>query len=218
MSQDADIPATWGILRTSLEVLGGIVRASPLGRWHSVCSSIGMTRFLTRFVGVLVLDPAAFEEIEANRHVTMQSVIVVLMVCLAGGFAAKGLGLVGLSGFVTGTIVSLGAFLVWAATVTTLGTITLPERQTRSDLPELLRVLGFATAPGVFVAFAAMASVTPLVMAIVMAWMIATAVMGVRQALDYRSLPRAIAVCLVGWVLSAGAVFAALMMFSTSVS
>lgn len=177
-----------------------------------------MTRFLTRFVGVLVLDPAAFEEIEANRHATMQSVIVVLMVCLAGGFAAKGLGLVGLSGFVTGTIVSLGAFLVWAATVTTLGTITVPERQTRSDLPELLRVLGFAAAPGVFVAFAAMASVAPLVMAIVMAWMIATAVMGVRQALDYRSLGRAAIVCVTAWLLTFGIIASAGMLLARPVS
>lgn len=177
-----------------------------------------MTRFFTRFVGVLVLDPAAFEEIEAHPHAAMQSVVVVMMVCLAGGLAAKGLGLAGLSGFVTGTIVSLGAFLVWAAVVTSLGTATVPEKQTSSNLPELLRVLGFASAPGVFVAFAAMPAVAPVVTVIVMAWTIATTVMGVRQALDYRSLPRAIAVCVVGWVLSFGVVFAALMMFSSTVS
>ena len=177
-----------------------------------------MTRFLKRFIGVMALDPVAFEEIEADRHAAMQSVIVVVLVCIAGGFAARGLGLIGIPGFVTGTIVSLGAFLVWAALVMTLGTITLPEPQTRSDMPELLRVLGFSAAPGVLIAFAAMPAVAPVVVTIVMAWMIAAAVMGVRRALDYHSVPRAIAVCSIALLLSIGVVVAALMMFNTKVS
>jgi hypothetical protein len=179
---------------------------------------ISMISFLERFMGVLVLDRFAFEEIEADRRAGMQSVIVVLMVCLAGGFAARGLGLAGVPGFISGTIVALGAFLVWAAVVLTLGTITVPERETRSDLPELLRVLGFAAAPAVFIVLAAMPAVAPLVFAVVMPWTVATAVVGVRQALDYRSLPRAITVCLLAWMLSFGVVFAALMMFSANVS
>lgn len=177
-----------------------------------------MTLFIRRFIGALVLDPGAFEEIEADRHAAMQSVIVVMLVCLAGGLAVMGVELVGLSGFVTGAIISLGAWLVWAAVITTLGTITVPEPQTRSNLPELLRVLGFASAPGVFIAFAAMRAAAPWVVAIVTVWSIAAAVIGVRQALDYRSTPRAIAVCAVSWLLSFGVVFAALMMFSRSVS
>jgi hypothetical protein len=177
-----------------------------------------MLRFLKRFIGVMALDPLAFEEIEGDRRAAMQSVIVVVLVCIAGGFAARGLGLVGIPGFVAGAIVSLGAFLVWAAVVMTLGTITMPEPQTRSSMPEVLRVLGFSAAPGVWIAFAAMPAVAPIVCAIVAAWMIAAAVMGVQRALDYRSWWRAIAVCVVALVLSAGVVLAALMMFNTSVS
>lgn len=177
-----------------------------------------MTLFFRRFMGALALDAGAFEEIERDSHAGMQSAVVVVLVCLAGGFAAMGLGVVGLAGFATGTIVSLGAWLVWAAVMTTLGTMTVPEPQTKSDLSELLRVLGFASAPGVFIAFAALPSAAPLVMLIVMAWTIAAAVIGVRQALDYRSTPRAVAVCVVSWLLSFGVVFAALMMFSRSVS
>jgi hypothetical protein len=74
-----------------------------------------MTLFLTRFMGVLTLDASTFEEIEAHRDAAWQSVTVVLLVCLAGGFAALGLGLAGIAGFAIGTIVSLGGWLVWAA-------------------------------------------------------------------------------------------------------
>lgn len=63
-------------------------------------------------MGVMVLDPVAFEEIEADRHAAMQSVIVVLLVCLAGGFAMRGLGLIGLQGFVGW---ALSAGVVFAA-------------------------------------------------------------------------------------------------------
>jgi hypothetical protein len=177
-----------------------------------------MTLLFRRFVGALVLDASAFEEIEGDRHAAMQSVLVVIMVCLAGGLAALGLGLTGLSGFVTGTIVSLGAWLVWVAVVTTLGTLTVPEPQTKADLPELLRVLGFASAPGVFIALAAMRAVAPMVMLTVMVWMIAAAVIGVRQALDYRSTSRAIAVCVISWLLSFGVVLGALMLSGRNVS
>ncbi len=185
--------------------------------WRSI-NSICMIRFFRRFIGVLVLDRAAFEDVEADRHASTQAALVLLLVCLAGGLAGRGLGLFGVAGFVAGAAASLGAFAVWAAIVTTLGTITMPERQTSSNFRELLRVLGFASAPGVFVAFAAMRAAAPVVFAIVMTWMIAAAVVGVRQALDYRSLPRAIAVCVIGWLLSFGIVSAVLMLFSTTVS
>ncbi len=79
-----------------------------------------MTLFLKRFMGVLVLDSSTFEEIEADRHAAMQSVVVVLLVCLASGFAALGLGLAGVGGFVAGAVVSRGAWLVWGAVISTV--------------------------------------------------------------------------------------------------
>ena len=177
-----------------------------------------MTLFLKRFMGVLVLDATTFEEIEADRRAAMQSVMVVLMACLAGGFAALGLGLTGVAGFVSGTVISLGAWLVWATVITAIGTLALPEPTTKSDVPEILRVLGFASAPAVFIAFAAMRASAGAILLLVAVWTIAAAILAVRQALDYRSTTRAIAVCLIAWALSFGMVWSALMIFSTTVS
>jgi hypothetical protein len=177
-----------------------------------------MSLFFRRFIGALVLDAGIYEDIEADPRSAMQSVIVVMAVCLAGGVASLGPGAASASAFVTGTIVSLGAWLVWVSVIKTIGTVAMPERQTRSTLPELLRVLGFAAAPGVFIALAAMRSVAPLVIVVVAVWMIAAAVLGLRQALDYRSTARALAVCVAGWLLSFGVIGAVLMMFSRTVS
>jgi hypothetical protein len=178
----------------------------------------GMTLFFRRLMRVLVLDPGTFEEIEADRHAAMQSILVVLLVCLAGGIAALGLGVTGTAGFATGAVVSLGAWLVWAAAITTIGTVALAEPATRSDLTEVLRVLGFAAAPGVFIAFAAMRAIAAPILMLVVVWTIAAAVIGVRQALDYRSTTRAIGVCVVAWLLSFGVVWSAMVLFTTNVS
>ncbi len=94
----------------------------------------------------------------------------------------------------------------------------LPEPTTRSNLLEVLRVLGYAAAPGVFIAVAAMRSAATLVLTLVTVWMIAAAVIAVRQALDYRSTSRAVAVCVIAWLMSFGALWAALMIFGTNVS
>ena len=125
-----------------------------------------------------------------------------------------GLGLVGVTGFVTGAITILGGWLLWVSLIATIGTTALAEPQTRSNVRELLRTLGYAAAPGVFFAFAAMGAAAPFVIVVVSIWMIAAAVVAVRQALDYRSTGRAIACarsvgrCRPGLLIAIGLIFA----------
>jgi hypothetical protein len=172
-----------------------------------------MSTFFRRLFGVLMLEASAYEEIEAHRAADLQSVLVVLAVTAAGGFAAMGLGVIGISGFILGAIVALGAWLVWVSVIATLGTTALAEPNTKSNGRELLRTLGYASAPGVFIAFAAIRTAAPFVFVVVSVWMIAAGVIAVRQALDYRSTARAVAVCTIAWALSIGmmAAFAVLM-------
>jgi Na+-transporting NADH:ubiquinone oxidoreductase subunit NqrE len=177
-----------------------------------------MTTFFSRFMGALVLDAAAYEDVERDPRSAMQSVATVLAVCAAGGFGAMGLGLVGVTGFMTGVVVSLGAWLVWAVAIVALGTTVMAEPRTSSSVPEMLRVLGFASAPGVLISLAALTVSAPLVIGIVTVWMIAAAVIAVRQALDYSSTSRAVAVCIAGAVLSLGVMSAIALIFSRTVS
>ena len=122
----------------------------------------------------------------------MQSVIVVLAVTAAGGFAAMGLGLVGVTGFVAGAIMMLGGWLLWVSLIATTRHHGARRTANAQQRARALRTLGYAAAPGVFLAFAAMRAASPFVIAIVSIWMIAAAVVAVRQALDYRSTGRAI--------------------------
>ena len=106
-----------------------------------------MMLFFHRFFGALVLDSVAFEDIERDKHAAMQSVLVVMAVCVAAAVGTIGLGIAGVSGFVTAAILALGGWLVWAGVIVALGTYALAEPETHSDVRELLRVLGFAGVP-----------------------------------------------------------------------
>jgi len=88
---------------------------------------------------------------------------------------------------------------VWAVIIYVVGTKLLPEPTTRSDIGEILRVLGFASAPGIVRILGVIHPLAGVTMLVAAVWMIAAMVIGVRQALDYSSTGRAIAVCLLGF-------------------
>ncbi len=77
----------------------------------------------------------------------------------------------------------------------------MPEPQTKSDVGELLRTIGFSSAPGVLRIFSFIPLLGGFVSAVVFIWMLATMVVAVRQALDYTSTGRAAAVCIISWVI-----------------
>jgi len=82
-----------------------------------------------------------------------------------------------------------------------IGTKLLPEPQTQSNPKELLRVLGFASAPGLLRVLGIFPFLRLLVFIITAIWMIAAMVVAIRQALDYTSTARAILVCVIAWLI-----------------
>ncbi len=81
-----------------------------------------------------------------------------------------------------------------------IGTKVLPEPQTRSDMGELLRTIGFASSPGLLLVLGVIPLLGPLISFGVSIWMLAAMVVAVRQALDFKSTGRAVGVCLLGWL------------------
>jgi hypothetical protein len=66
----------------------------------------------------------------------------------------------------------------------------------------LLRTTGFATAPGLLRIVGVLPGMTIPSFAVAAIWMLLAMVIAVRQALDYTSTGRAIAVCGLGWLLA----------------
>lgn len=181
-------------------------------------SATTRARFTRRFIGAMVLDPVTFEDVEGDRNAGLQAATVVLAACLAGGFAMAGSTTLTLPMFLAGMAFTLGAWAVWALVIATIGTLVMPEPQTSSRPAELFRTMGFAAAPGVFYAFGAMRAAAPFVAVVVSIWLIAATVLAVRQALDYRTLARAIVVCVAAWLVTFAIIAAAGLLLSRPVS
>jgi hypothetical protein len=90
---------------------------------------------------------------------------------------------------------------MWAAVTWVIGSKLLPEPQTRTDMGELLRVIGYAYAPNLFGVFAFIPALGVVISTVVAFWLLAATILAVRQALDYVSTWRAAAVVLIGWLI-----------------
>jgi len=153
--------------------------------------------FSERVIGAARLDPAAYEEIEHDPSALGQALAVVAIASVAAGIG--NLGGQG-SGLVAGTLASLLGWVVWAAVTWFVGTRILPGPATEADIGQLLRTIGFSAGPGAFAILGAVPGVGWLLALAASVWQLAAMVVGVRQALDYESTGRAVAVCAIGFL------------------
>jgi hypothetical protein len=160
------------------------------------------TSFFLRLFGAAALDTAIYEEVEADRAATGQAMLVVVMSSLAAGVGVSGLGGMSARNAFGISAIALVAWAAWALVTFEIGARLLPQTQTRVDVGELLRTIGFASAPGLLRVFGIIPSVTVPAFVITTVWMLLAMVVAVRQALDYTSTARAVAVCALGWALA----------------
>jgi hypothetical protein len=158
--------------------------------------------FLQRLIGAAALDAAIYEEVEADPSATGQAMAVVVLSSVAAGIGARGFGS-SFSSVAFFGVVALLAWATWALVMFEIGSRLMPEPETRTSPGELLRTLGFAATPGFAALLGAVPGVTTRVFVLVWIWMLLAMVVAVRQALDYRSTAKAVAVCLLGGILAA---------------
>ena len=167
-----------------------------------MATTTATNNFVMRLIGAAALDTAIYEEVEADRTATGQALVVVLLSSVASGIGARGLGGGSLQNIVFISIVSLIAWAAWALVTFEIGARLMPEPQTRGDVGELLRTIGFASTPGLIRLLAVITPIAIPVFALSAVWMLAAMIVAVRQALDYKHTSRAIAVCVLGWALA----------------
>lgn len=158
-----------------------------------------MSQLIDRMIRAAKLDVNVYEEVEADPSAMGQAISVVVIASLAAGIGS--IATTGLSGIIIGTLLALAGWFIWAYLTYLIGTKMLPEPQTESDPGELLRTIGFSSAPGVIRIFAIVPGLSSLVFIIGGIWMLVAMIIAVRQALDYQSTLRAVGVCLIGWVI-----------------
>lgn len=160
-----------------------------------------LTTFLRRIAGAALLDAGTYEEVEADRTATPQAVPVVLLSSLAAGIGLNGSrgAAAALTFFAVASVLALATWTTFALITLRIGSRALASVDTSVDAGELLRTLGFAAAPGLCQVFALLSPAPLLTTALAFGWTMAASVVAVRQALDFRSTRRALAVCVAGW-------------------
>ena len=167
---------------------------------------------INRIYRAIKIDVELYEEVERDKSATIQAGLVVVLSSMAAGVGALQLGA---SNFLLAPIVSLISWYVWAYIIYFVGVKLLPEDNTKSNHGELLRTIGFSSAPGMI----RVLGITPDLMTVTFIgsafWMLACMVVGVRSALDYDSLWRAFGVVFISWILQALLLFIILVLFQS---
>jgi|SRR5699024_371493 len=157
-----------------------------------------MSDFITRVIGAAKLETAIYEEVEADTSATLQAGGIVALASVAAGLGV----LVGgnIRFFIGTMIAALISWVIWAALTWAIGTKLLPEPQTKADIGQTLRTLGFAASPGLLRVLAFIPVLGWIIVVVANIWMLVAMVVAVRQALDYNSTGRAVAVCVIGFI------------------
>ena len=169
--------------------------------------------FVNRIIRACKLDVSLYEEVEADESATFQAALVVILSSVAAGVGALSLGA---SNFLMAPLLSLISWYIWAYLIYLIGTKLFPEPNTQADHGQLLRTIGFSSAPGLIRIF----GFTPDLMSITFIgagiWMMVAMVIAVRQALDYESTWRAIGVVVIGFLVQAIVLIMILRIFGSS--
>ena len=156
--------------------------------------------FVNRISRACKLDVSLYEEVEADKSATLQAALVVVLSSIAAGIGAISLGA---SNFLLAPLLSLVSWYIWAYLIYLIGAKFFPEPNTKSNHGELLRTIGFSSAPGLIRVFGFTPDLFTLTVFIGGIWMLIAMIIAVRQALDYESTWRAIGVVVIGFLVQA---------------
>ena len=172
------------------------------------------SQFINRMIRASKLDVTLYEEVEADKSATLQAAIVVVLSSLAAGVGALSLGA---SNFLMAPLLSLVSWYIWAYLIYFIGAKLFPEPTTKSNHGELLRTIGFSSAPGLIRVFGFTPDLMSLTFIGAAIWMLVAMVVAVRQALDYQSTWRAIGVVVIGFLVQAIVLVMLLRIFGPSI-
>jgi hypothetical protein len=157
-----------------------------------------MQSFPARMVGAARLHAGTYEEVEADGSANAQAIGVVVLSSLA---AAIGVGATDVRSAISMLVVALLSWVIWVLLTLFIGTRLLPGSVTSADFGQILRTTGFSASVGILRVLGVFPAIREPVFAVVTILMLLTFVVAIRQALDYSSTGRAVAVCVLGWLI-----------------
>ena len=156
-----------------------------------------MAQIADRMIRAAKLDASLYDEIARDETTMGEAVTVVLIATAAAGLGAA---LAGPLGLIGGAVVALVGWFVQAALAFYIGTKIIPDSDTRTDFPAVLRVTGYASAPGVVAALGFIPLLGGLRVIKTRIWQLAAFIVAIRVVMNFDGNGKAIMVVLIGWV------------------
>ena len=142
-----------------------------------------------------MLNPQLYEEVEHDRNASLQAGAVVILSAASGGIAT--ISTYGIMGLIYGILIGIAAWLIRAGIILFIGTKILRTPETEADYGQLIRTMGFAASPGLIRVLGIVPFVGTIIIVIAEIWILVATIIAVRQALDYKSTLRAVAVVVI---------------------
>lgn len=159
---------------------------------------------IRRILRAIGLDPNLYEEVETDRQATPQAMLVVILAGIVTGIGTATIG--SWQGLLIGIAIGLLGWAVWAWLNYQLGAKLFREPQTVADWGQLARTMGFAYSPRLLWILGVIPGLLwhDILALVILVWGWAAMVIAVRQALDYKSTLRAVAVTFLGFLVNVG--------------
>ena len=156
---------------------------------------------LMRMLGAARLDPHTFEDVEHDSGATLQAMLVVVIVSIAGfvGGLLAGDGDI-IRGLIFGVVRGLVSWAIWAGAAMLVGTTILKTPSTHADWGQVARGTGFAQTPGILSILFFIPVAGGILWFAVFLWQLAAMIISLRQTLDYDSVWRAFFVVVIAFI------------------
>jgi len=156
-----------------------------------------MAQIVDRMIRAAKLDPTLYDEVARDETTMSEALTVVVIASAASGI---GMSLAGPIGLIGGALAALLSWFLWAWLAFFVGTVIVPDADTNTDFPAVLRVTGYASAPGVITILGLVPLLGGLAGLVASVWMLAAFVVAIRVVMNFDGFGKAVLVCIVGWL------------------
>jgi len=153
-------------------------------------------RLVDRMIGAAALDENVYEEVEHDPSATSQAALVVMLGAVAAGIGSLSGGLLA---FIIGIATALIGWAAYAYVAYWVSTRWLEAPYSSVSWGDLLRTLGFASSPRLFLALGLIPALGFLLSLVVLGWILLTTLVAIHQALDF-DIRSALATAVVSWL------------------
>ena len=154
---------------------------------------------IQRMLGAALLNPKAFEAVEADQSATKQALVIVVLASIATGIGTPN-ATIGIATTISAVLLAIIGWALWAWITYFVGTKILPTPETHANWGQLARTLGYAQSPGLLKVFGFVPVIGPIVFFLATVWQLFAAIIAIRQALDYTSTWRSVGVAAIGFI------------------